>query len=193
MVCNFLIYIIAQNIKPCLDHTSRNSGGRKMPLVQTRLNRRLQLCKKKLVVTLGSLLRLSTINSNWILFSVCLKFFIDQQPPASFRCVHRRYVEICLLVRNIPFLSVPLWRTMCVHGCGSPWPCVCGCIYLVLSWCCLGNWGCSDIWELGVPEGALCVGFSFPLEDCNQEQDGSAHLSLSLLPKAVVHLVRFIC
>lgn len=73
-----------------------------MELVQMRVNRRLWLGKKKLET--GShycshqcLLRLNTVIGNWILFSVSSKFFIDQQLPASFRCVHRRYVEICLL------------------------------------------------------------------------------------------------
>lgn len=53
--------------------------------------------------------------------------------------------------------------------------------------------GDALISELGVPGGALCVGFSFPFADCNQEPDVSVHLSLSLVPNAVIHLVRFIC
>lgn len=60
---------------------------------------------------------------------------------------------------------------------------------LVLPW----QLATGDISELGVPEGALCVGFSFPFADCNQEPDVSVHLSLSLIPNAVVHLVGFIC
>lgn len=96
-----------------------------MKLVQIRVNRRLYLGKKKLETgrhccSHQYLLWLNTINGNWILFSVCLTFFIDQQPPTSFRCIHRRYVEICLLGTSAICLSLCegtcLYMDVGLHG-----------------------------------------------------------------------------